>query len=166
MTHIKAVYSRPPSASLLQKYKAGEFRSVLNLACYDKRLFASLEIDTDLDILNRIMREKTEIIRYLHLPPIVLLVVGVILSIVGVATSVVSSGVDWILGSGVIVICFTALSWFLCKLLAVHLETLAFQAADAKLSEFNTKYNERGLVWKFKVVPLTKEHFWNPITHV
>jgi len=159
MTHIKAIYSRPPSASFLQRYKAGEFRSVLNLACYDKRLFASLEIDTDLDVLNRIIKDKTHIIKYLHLPPLVLVVVGAILTIVGIATSIVHGAVDWILGSGVIIICFTGVAWFLCRLLAVQLETSAFRSAEVKLTEFNTKYSERGLVWKFKIVPLTKEHY-------
>lgn len=136
----------------------GRFKSALNLACYPKKFFASVEIDSELEMINERMRRILTPARYAYIPAIVLIVVGVIVTSVGVATSIAAMpkfsttqiSPDWTLVSGMTILLFGFIAIFAAKGFINLFLRRAFQEACIMIESINEKYSSRGLKWRIQ----------------
>jgi len=149
MTYIKIIYTRPRYYSdWCGEYKGGLFKSSLNLACFDKKLFSSLEIDSDLTRLNTIVAENVYTCKYFYLPCFIFLTLGVIITILGLATSFASSTPNWTLVVGLLLLLLSTFAFIGAKIGATCLQRKAFNLVELALVELNNKYQARSMKWR------------------
>jgi len=148
MTQIKIVYHKAEAKNWCGDHAGGVFKSALNLACYDKRYFASVEIDSELEHLNTIVSNVLRPSRYIYIPSMFLFVLGTITTIIGLVTSFNADSTDWILVTGLILLLWCTISFLFRKLGMIMLQKKAFAAVNKALTVINIKYRERGLKWK------------------